>query len=148
MTAGDRPDLARLVPAARADDALALETLLAVLEPYLARLVRRSPSGTTRTSPRNRWSSSCGTSAGYRTRPPLLVGGERDFFFPPRLLRSGIEQTLAVELCAVTGAGHYLHVECPGVLAELTVAHFRGDGAAKRRALQAVRGARAWQRGG
>jgi RNA polymerase sigma factor (sigma-70 family) len=36
---GDRSDLARLVPAAQAGDVLALEALLAVLEPYVARLV-------------------------------------------------------------------------------------------------------------
>ncbi len=39
MTEGARPDLARLVPAAQAGDALALEALLTVLEPYVARLV-------------------------------------------------------------------------------------------------------------
>lgn len=39
MTSHDRPDLPRLVPAAQAGDALALEELLGVLEPYVARLV-------------------------------------------------------------------------------------------------------------
>jgi RNA polymerase sigma factor (sigma-70 family) len=38
VTATDKPDLGRLVPAAQAGDALALEELLGVLEPYVARL--------------------------------------------------------------------------------------------------------------
>lgn len=39
MTSHGRPDLYRLVPAAQAGDALALEALIVVLEPYVARLV-------------------------------------------------------------------------------------------------------------
>lgn len=38
MTTAEQPDLGRLVPAAQAGDALALEQLLGVLEPYVARL--------------------------------------------------------------------------------------------------------------
>jgi pimeloyl-ACP methyl ester carboxylesterase len=47
------------------------------------------------------------------TMPSLFLGGERDFFVPPRLLRAANPAAGNIRVRVVAGAGHYLAEEHP-----------------------------------